>query len=292
MGVPGGTTFNLYDDMKRKLIAAGVKADEVAFVHTYKSAQEKATLFEQLNQGKIRILIASTALAGEGANFQRLLKASYELEPGLGWKKTATQQRSGRLVRQRNLNPTVRLKRYIAPGGDAYLWQTIERKALASDQILKYGPNQDRVQGDIGDFHPDFSLVKAAAAGNSLARDQVAAQLDITRLRSLQSTYLREQAEARQTMDEAKAEIDLLTKLAIPMVAADNHIPIAELSQQITEAQELLQRPFDYEDELQQATQRLAEIEQAIAKEQAGPLTEARKKRNPWALLRKQPAVA
>jgi hypothetical protein len=277
--------------MKRKLIDGGVKPEEIAFIQSYKSAEEKAMLFDQINQGKTRILIASTALAGEGANFQRLLKAAYSIEPGLNWKSSPSRQRRGRAERQGNLNQTIRLKQYVAPGGDAYIWQAIERKALTSDQILKYGENRERVVEDIGDFHPDYSLVKAAAAGNALAREQVAAQLEITRLRSLQNSHLKEQAEARQTIDEARAEIDFLEQIvgpdSIPAVEADSRIRIAELHQQISDAQETLTRIFPYEAELIEATQRLTSLEAQIAKENAGPLASIKQKASPAGLFKR-----
>jgi hypothetical protein len=192
---------------------------------------------------------------------------------------------------QGNLNQTIRLKQYVAPGGDAYIWQAIERKALTSDQILKYGENRERVVEDIGDFHPDYSLVKAAAAGNALAREQVAAQLEITRLRSLQNSHLKEQAEARQTIDEARAEIDFLEQIvgpdSIPAVEADSRIRITELHQQISDAQETLTRIFPYEAELIEATQRLTSLEAQIAKENAGPLASIKQKAGPAGLFKR-----
>jgi serine phosphatase RsbU (regulator of sigma subunit) len=133
--------------------------------------------------------------------------------------------------------------------------------------------------------------VKAAAAGNALAREQVAAQLEITRLRSLQNSHLKEQAEARQTIDEASAEIDLLEQIvgpdSVPAVEADSRIRITELHQQISAAQETLTRIFPYEAELIEATQRLTSLEAQIAKENAGPLASIKQKAGPVGLFKR-----
>jgi hypothetical protein len=119
----------------------------------------------------------------------------------------------------------------------------------------------------------------------------VAAQLEITRLRSLQNSHLKEQAEARQTIDEARAEIDFLEQIvgpdSVPAVEADSRIRITELHQQISDAQETLTHIFPYEAELIEATQRLTSLEAQIAKENAGPLASIKQKASPAGLFKR-----
>ena len=127
--------FNVYDDIREKLIAAGVKADEIAFIQNTKNEKEKDALFEKVRKGEVRILLGSTVMMGTGTNVQDKLIALHDLD--VPWRPSDLEQRSGRIIRQGNENKHVKIFRYVTEGTfDAYLWQILENKQRFISQIM------------------------------------------------------------------------------------------------------------------------------------------------------------
>ena len=127
--------FNVYDDIKTKLLAAGVPEGEVAFIHSADTEAKKAALFSKVRSGDVRILLGSTAKMGAGTNVQDRLVAVHHLD--VGWKPSDMTQRNGRIIRQGNRNKEVKVFNYVTEGTfDAYLWQTLENKQRFISQIM------------------------------------------------------------------------------------------------------------------------------------------------------------
>ena len=127
--------FNVYDDIKTKLLAAGVPESEVAFIHSADTEAKKAALFSKVRSGDVRILLGSTAKMGAGTNVQDRLVAVHHLD--VGWKPSDMTQRNGRIIRQGNRNKEVKVFNYVTEGTfDAYLWQTLENKQRFISQIM------------------------------------------------------------------------------------------------------------------------------------------------------------
>jgi len=131
----GDGTFNVYDDLKAKLIKRGVPAEEVAFIHDAKTETQKAELFGKVRSGKVRILLGSTAKMGAGTNVQRLLCCEHHLD--IPWRPSDIEQREGRAIRQGNTNERIEIFRYVTENTfDSYMWQTIEAKQRFIAQIM------------------------------------------------------------------------------------------------------------------------------------------------------------
>ena len=127
--------FNVYDDIKTKLLAAGVPESGVAFIHSADTEAKKAALFSKVRSGDVRILLGSTAKMGAGTNVQDRLVAVHHLD--VGWKPSDMTQRNGRIIRQGNRNKEVKVFNYVTEGTfDAYLWQTLENKQRFISQIM------------------------------------------------------------------------------------------------------------------------------------------------------------
>ncbi len=127
--------FNVYDDIKTKLLAAGVPESEVAFIHSADTEAKKAALFSKVRSGDVQILLGSTAKMGAGTNVQDRLVAVHHLD--VGWKPSDMTQRNGRIIRQGNRNKEVKVFNYVTEGTfDAYLWQTLENKQRFISQIM------------------------------------------------------------------------------------------------------------------------------------------------------------
>lgn len=136
MSTPKGDgSFNVYDDIRTKLLAAGVPESEVEFIHNADTEGKKADLFSKVRSGKVRVLLGSTAKMGAGTNVQTLLVAVHHLD--VGWRPSDMTQRNGRIIRQGNKNKQVYVYNYVTEGTfDAYLWQTLENKQKFISQIM------------------------------------------------------------------------------------------------------------------------------------------------------------
>ena len=136
----GDGQFNVYDDIKAKLLAAGVPEQEVAFIHTADTEAKKKELFSKVRAGKVRVLLGSTQKMGAGTNVQDRLVAVHHLD--VGWKPSDMTQRNGRIVRQGNRNKEVQVYNYVTEGTfDAYLFQTLENKQRFISQIMTNRPS-------------------------------------------------------------------------------------------------------------------------------------------------------
>lgn len=184
-GVPGGKNYPLYDDIRKKLVARGVRKDEVAFIHEAKSDAAKLALFEKMNKGEVRILIGSTSKMGVGTNAQRLLKTLYHLD--CPWRPADIEQRDGRGLRQGNLNKTVEVARLVTKKSfDVYRWQVVETKARFISQIMT-ATLTDRCVEDIDGAVISYAEAKAMASDDPLMRERVEVE---GRLRMLTSLYV------------------------------------------------------------------------------------------------------
>ena len=162
--------FNLYEDIRARLVENGIPREEIAFIHEADNDLKKARLFAAVRQGKVRILLGSTAKMGVGTNVQRLLKAMHHLDAP--WRPADDEQRNGRIIRQGNLNTEVKIFRYITLRSlVAYKWQILTRKANFIAQ-LRAGARGVRTAEDIDSPLPEADMIKAAATGNPLIIEQ------------------------------------------------------------------------------------------------------------------------
>ena len=186
----GDGSFNLYDDIKNKLIDKGVPKNEVAFIHDAASKEAKENLFSKVRSGHIRILIGSTQKMGAGTNIQDKLIASHDLD--CPWKPRDMEQRRGRLVRQGNTNKKVHLYRYVTQDTfDAYLFQTLETKQRFISQIMT-SRSPARVCEDVDQSVLDYAEIKALCAGNPLIREKMELDTEISKLQVIKSAFLTE----------------------------------------------------------------------------------------------------
>lgn len=156
--------FNLYEDIRQRLVAKGIPRDQVAFIHEAKDDAKKAVLFDKVRRGKVRVLIGSTGKMGVGTNVQRKLIAMHHLDAP--WKPAEVEQRDGRILRQGNENDEIDIYRYVTKRSfDAFMWQALERKAKFISQI-QAGARGVRVAEDVDDPLPEAAQLKAAASGD------------------------------------------------------------------------------------------------------------------------------
>lgn len=180
-------TFNVYDDIKSKLIERGISENEIAFIHDAKTEKEKETLFEKVRKGDIRILIGSTAKCGAGTNIQNKLIAMHDLD--VPWRPSDLEQRAGRIVRQGNENKEVEIFRYITEDTfDGYLWQTIENKQRFISQIMT-SKSPLRSMDDVDESTLSYAEIKALAIGNPYIKQKMDLEVEIGKLKLLESSY-------------------------------------------------------------------------------------------------------
>lgn len=158
------SSFNLYEDIRARLVERGVPRAEIAFIHEATDDAKKATMFDRVRKGQIRVLIGSTGKMGVGTNVQNKLIAMHHVDAP--WKPAEVEQRDGRILRQGNENPEVEIFRYITKRSfDSFMWQTLERKAKFIGQ-LQAGARGVRTAEDIDDPLPEAAQLKAAASGD------------------------------------------------------------------------------------------------------------------------------
>lgn len=190
--------FNLYDDIKNKLIERGVPADEIAFVHDAVNDAMRTTLFNRVRKGKIRILIGSTFKLGIGANVQNNLLAVHHLD--IPWRPSDVTQREGRMLRQGNKNDEVMIYRYITSGSfDAYSWQLLENKQRFISQIIN-GDYPNRSGDDVDEVVLTYSEIKSLAVGNPLIKRRIELETELQRKLMLKAKHERGKTEAREKL--------------------------------------------------------------------------------------------
>ncbi len=182
--------FDVYNDIRKKLIYKGVPESEIAFIHDANTDKQKEKLFEDVRCGKIRVLIGSTFKMGAGTNVQNRLIASHDLD--CPWRPADLEQRSGRIVRQGNQNEEVHIFRYVTESTfDAYLWQLVENKQRFISQIMT-GKAAVRSAEDVDDASLSYAEIKALAAGNPEIKEKMELDIEISKLKTLKSNYLKQ----------------------------------------------------------------------------------------------------
>ena len=188
MSTPKGDgSFNVYDDIRTKLLAAGVPESEVEFIHNADTEGKKADLFSKVRSGKVRVLLGSTAKMGAGTNVQTLLVAVHHLD--VGWRPSDMTQRNGRIIRQGNKNKQVYVYNYVTEGTfDAYLYQTLENKQKFISQIMT-SKSPMRSCDDVDEQALSYAEVKALCAGDPRIREKMDLDVQVAKLKVLRSDY-------------------------------------------------------------------------------------------------------
>ena len=197
--------FNLYDELKDRLVQLGVRREEIAFVHDAETEKHREALFSRVRSGEVRVLIGSTFKLGLGVNVQDRLIALHHLD--VPWRPADMTQREGRILRQGNKNPKVEIFRYITEGSfDAYSWQLLETKQRFINAILA-GSMEERSMSDVEDTALDYAEVKALAIGNPLIKKRVETANELQRFRTLQRKLVEERLRMEKELAELPGEI-------------------------------------------------------------------------------------
>ena len=180
--------FNVYDDIRKKLIAAGVPENEIEFIHNADTEAKKAALFSKVRSGDVRVLLGSTAKMGAGTNVQSRLVAVHHLD--VGWKPSDMTQRNGRIIRQGNMNKEVKVFNYVTEGTfDSYLFQTLENKQRFISQIMT-SKSPVRSCEDVDEQALSYAEIKALASGNPLIKEKMDLDIEVSKLKLLKGNHL------------------------------------------------------------------------------------------------------
>lgn len=188
MSTPKGDgEFNIYDDIREKLVAMGIPKEEIAFIHEANSDKQKDELFAKVRKGEICILMGSTQKMGAGTNVQNKLIALHDLD--VPWRPADLEQRAGRIVRQGNENKEVNIYRYVTENTfDAYLWQTIENKQKFISQIMT-SKTPVRVAEDVDESSLNYAEIKALATGDPKIKEKMDLDNEVTKLKMLEANF-------------------------------------------------------------------------------------------------------
>ena len=179
--------FSVYDDIRSKLIARGVPAEQIAFIHDADTETKKKELFACVRSGDVRVLLGSTAKMGTGTNVQDRLIALHDLD--CPWRPSDLEQRAGRIVRQGNTNPEVYIYRYVTESTfDSYLWQTVENKQKFISQVMT-SKSPVRSCDDVDEAALSYAEIKALCAGDERIREKMDLDVEVARLRLLKSEH-------------------------------------------------------------------------------------------------------
>ena len=179
--------FTVYEDIRQKLIAQGVPAEQIAFIHEANTEVRKKELFSKVRTGQVRVLLGSTAKMGAGTNVQDRLVALHDLD--CPWRPGDLAQRKGRIERQGNQNETVHVYRYVTEGTfDAYLWQTVENKQKFISQIMT-SKSPVRSCDDVDETALSFAEIKALCAGDPRIKERMDLDVDVSRLKLLKADH-------------------------------------------------------------------------------------------------------
>jgi hypothetical protein len=197
--------FNVYDEIRIKLIEAGLPPAEIAYIHDAESDADKKLLFDSVNAGRVRILIGSTEKMGAGTNVQKRLAALHHLDAP--WRPRDIEQREGRILRQGNTNSEVRIFRYVTEGSfDAYMWQCLETKARFIQQVMN-GQTSVRSAEDLDGGALTYAEIKAIASGNPAVMEKVKVDTEIRKLDQLRAAHLNQQHSIRLQLRSLPPEI-------------------------------------------------------------------------------------
>ena len=179
--------FTVYDDIRQKLIAQGMPADQIAFIHEANTEVRKKELFSKVRTGQVRVLMGSTAKMGAGTNVQDRLVALHDLD--CPWRPGDLAQRKGRIERQGNSNPLVHVYRYVTEGTfDAYLWQTVENKQKFISQIMT-SKSPVRSCDDVDETALSFAEIKALCAGDPRIKERMDLDVEVSRLKLMKADH-------------------------------------------------------------------------------------------------------
>ena len=225
--------FNVYDDIRKKLIAAGVPENEIEFIHNADTEAKKAALFSKVRSGDVRILLGSTAKMGAGTNVQSRLVAVHHLD--VGWKPSDMTQRNGRIIRQGNMNKEVKVFNYVTEGTfDSYLFQTLENKQRFISQIMT-SKSPVRSCEDVDEQALSYAEIKALCAGNPLIKEKMDLDVQVAKLKVLKADH---QSQKFRLQDK------LLTKFPADIQETNAHIAGLKADAQLAAAHPQVQEGF------------------------------------------------
>ena len=218
LSTPDPERFNVYEDIRLKLVAAGVPMREIAFIHDAETDTAKKVLFDGVNAGRIRVLLGSTEKMGAGTNVQRRLVALHHLDAP--WRPRDIEQREGRILRQGNTNKEVQIFRYVTEGSfDAYMWQTLETKARFIQQVMR-GETSVRAAEDLDSGALTYAEIKAIASGNPAVVEKIKVDTEIRKLDQLRAVHVNQQRHIRWEIRDLPRHI-VETKQHLAEIEAD-----------------------------------------------------------------------
>ena len=225
--------FNVYEDIRKKLIAAGVPENEIEFIHSADTEAKKAALFSKVRSGDVRVLLGSTAKMGAGTNVQQRLVAVHHLD--VGWKPSDMTQRNGRIIRQGNMNKEVKVFNYVTEGTfDSYLFQTLENKQRFISQIMT-SKSPVRSCDDVDEQALSYAEIKALCAGNPLIKEKMDLDVQVAKLKVLKADH---QSQKFRLQDK------LLTKFPADIRETNAYIAGVKADAQLAAAHPQVQEGF------------------------------------------------
>ena len=225
--------FNVYNDIRKKLVAAGVPENEIEFIHNADTEAKKAALFSKVRSGDVRVLLGSTAKMGAGTNVQSRLVAVHHLD--VGWKPSDMTQRNGRIIRQGNMNKEVKVFNYVTEGTfDSYLFQTLENKQRFISQIMT-SKSPVRSCDDVDEQALSYAEIKALCAGNPLIKEKMDLDVQVAKLKVLKADH---QSQKFRLQDK------LLTKFPADIRETDAYIAGVKADAQLAAAHPQVQEGF------------------------------------------------
>ena len=225
--------FNVYDDIRKKLVAAGVPENEIEFIHNADTEAKKAALFSKVRSGDVRVLLGSTAKMGAGTNVQSRLVAVHHLD--VGWKPSDMTQRNGRIIRQGNMNKEVKVFNYVTEGTfDSYLFQTLENKQRFISQIMT-SKSPVRSCEDVDEQALSYAEIKALCAGNPLIKEKMDLDMQVAKLKVLKADH---QSQKFRLQDK------LLTKFPADIRETNAYIAGVKADAQLAAAHPQVQEGF------------------------------------------------
>ena len=225
--------FNVYEDIRKKLIAAGVPENEIEFIHNADTEAKKAALFSKVRSGDVRVLLGSTAKMGAGTNVQSRLVAVHHLD--VGWKPSDMTQRNGRIIRQGNMNKEVKVFNYVTEGTfDSYLFQTLENKQRFISQIMT-SKSPVRSCEDVDEQALSYAEIKALCAGNPLIKEKMDLDVQVAKLKVLKADH---QSQKFRLQDK------LLTKFPADIRETNAYIAGVKADAQLAAAHPQVQEGF------------------------------------------------
>ena len=225
--------FNVYEDIRKKLIAAGVPENEIEFIHNADTEAKKTALFSKVRSGDVRVLLGSTAKMGAGTNVQSRLVAVHHLD--VGWKPSDMTQRNGRIIRQGNMNKEVKVFNYVTEGTfDSYLFQTLENKQRFISQIMT-SKSPVRSCEDVDEQALSYAEIKALCAGNPLIKEKMDLDVQVAKLKVLKADH---QSQKFRLQDK------LLTKFPADIRETNAYIAGVKADAQLAAAHPQVQEGF------------------------------------------------